>query len=364
MEDNYSTELLISKNDYICRLIKILTPQINAGIKSILTSAIEMCKGNHEDEKYLMTFQNFLAQIPSWNQSTINKEVERIINDSSCDYLEDLVTCIHLIHFKIATSINVGNKSVKKIDINIPKFDVFIHQSYCEVARNIWSNIFLFHVDVEPLEYQKNMREVEVIVKDSLINTVRNNIPIKDIINTYLEESEEYLEKYINSSEKQNNELIKEHDVPSSQLKSIDELKRNKDEVPILNIKKEEKGEILFEIQDLEIKKEPELEIKKEPEPEVMVEPLHEVNKESKPEIKIETMNLEEPNQTIKFNNNDEILDMGTNKIEIIDVPKDINTLEKRSEDRYNASIDDDEDTIRIGSELSNIDLTNEIVSL
>ena len=170
MEENYSTELLISKNDYIGRLINILTPQLIVGIKSILKSAIELCNNNSEDEKYLMTFQNFLAQIPSWNQTTIDKEKDRIIEESACDYLEDLVTCIHLIHFKIVTSVNVGNKNIKKVDINIPKFDVFIHQAYCEVARNIWSNIFLFHVDVEPLEYQKNMREVEVIIRESLIN--------------------------------------------------------------------------------------------------------------------------------------------------------------------------------------------------
>ena len=86
MEENYSTELLISKNDYIGRLINILTPQIIIGIKSILKSAIDLCNNNSEDEKYLMTFQNFLAQIPSWNQSTIDKEKERIIKDrrASC----------------------------------------------------------------------------------------------------------------------------------------------------------------------------------------------------------------------------------------------------------------------------------------
>ena len=149
--------------------------------------------------------------------------------------------------------------------------------------------------------------------------------------------------------------------VPSSEFKSINELKEEKREVSILNIKKEETPESLLEIQDL-TKKDPEIKI--EPIPEIKIESLPEIKKEPESEIKIESMDFEEPKQTITFNNNDEILDMGTNKIEIIDVPKDVTTLEKKSEERYNAAIDDDEDTISIGSDLPSIDLTSEIVSL
>ena len=307
MEENYSTELLISKNDYIGRLINILTPQIIVGVKSILKSAIELCNNNSEDEKYLMTFQNFLAQIPSWNQTTIDKEKNRIIEESSCDYLEDLVTCIHLIHFKISTSVNVGNKNIKKIDINIPKFDVFIHQAYCEVARNVWSNIFLFHVDVEPLEYQKNMREVEMIIRESLINTVRNNIPIKDVINTYLEESEEYLENYVSKKE------------------------------------------------------ESQPQIKTEELPQIQVEAPPQIKTEEPPQIQVEE--LDEVKQTISFNNKDEVMDLGTNKIEILDAPKDVATLEKKSEERSLAELEDDDENLKIGADI-NISLTNDIVEL
>ena len=323
MEENYSTELLISKNDYIGRLINILTPQIIVGVKSILKSAIELCNNNSEDEKYLMTFQNFLAQIPSWNQTTIDKEKNRIIEESSCDYLEDLVTCIHLIHFKISTSVNVGNKNIKKIDINIPKFDVFIHQAYCEVARNVWSNIFLFHVDVEPLEYQKNMREVEMIIRESLINTVRNNIPIKDVINTYLEESEEYLENYVSKKE-ESQPQIKTEELP--QIKT-EELPR----------------------------------IKTEELPQIQVEAPPQIKTEEPPQIQVEE--LDEVKQTISFNNKDEVMDLGTNKIEILDAPKDVATLEKKSEERSLAELEDDDENLKIGADI-NISLTNDIVEL
>ena len=356
MEENYSTELLISKNDYIGRLINILTPQLIVGIKSILKSAIELCNNNSEDEKYLMTFQNFLAQIPSWNQTTIDKEKDRIIEGSACDYLEDLVTCIHLIHFKIVTSVNVGNKNIRKVDINIPKFDVFIHQAYCEVARNIWSNIFLFHVDVEPLEYQKNMREVEVIIRESLINTVRNNIPIKDVINTYLEESEEYLENYVNNTDKEEKPEDTTPKIAVEELKSVETTPEIKvEELKSVETTPEMKVEELKSVETT-----PEMEVEElKPvitTPEIKVEELKPM-----PEIKVEELSV--PNQTITFNNKDEVMDLGTNQIQILDAPKDVTTLEKKSEERALAEMADDEDNLKIGGDL-NISLTNDIVEL
>jgi hypothetical protein len=355
MEENYSTELLISKNDYIGRLINILTPQIIVGVKSILKSAIELCNNNSEDEKYLMTFQNFLAQIPSWNQTTIDKEKNRIIEESSCDYLEDLVTCIHLIHFKISTSVNVGNKNIKKIDINIPKFDVFIHQAYCEVARNVWSNIFLFHVDVEPLEYQKNMREVEMIIRESLINTVRNNIPIKDVINTYLEESEEYLENYVSKKE-ESQPQIKTEELPQIKTEELPQIKT--EELP--QIKTEELPQIQVEAPpQIQVEAPPQIQV--EAPPQIQVEAPPQIKTEEPPQIQVEE--LDEVKQTISFNNKDEVMDLGTNKIEILDAPKDVATLEKKSEERSLAELEDDDENLKIGADI-NISLTNDIVEL
>ena len=38
---------------------------------------------------------------------------ERIIERSGCNYLEDLITCVHIIQLKVLTSIRVGNKQKK-----------------------------------------------------------------------------------------------------------------------------------------------------------------------------------------------------------------------------------------------------------
>ena len=115
--DDYNINVLSeAKNEYSSRLVTILTPIIIEGIKSIYNEADQLCIDNEEDQKYLMTFQNFLTRVPKWNSNIIDEETERILKVSGCTYLEDLLTCVHITQLKILTSIRVSNVQ-KKIDI-------------------------------------------------------------------------------------------------------------------------------------------------------------------------------------------------------------------------------------------------------
>ena len=61
--DDYNVNVLSeAKNEYSSRLVTILTPLIIEGIKSIFEEAMKLCLDNDEEEKYLMTFQNFLPE--------------------------------------------------------------------------------------------------------------------------------------------------------------------------------------------------------------------------------------------------------------------------------------------------------------
>ena len=188
MDDFNVSSLHESKNEWASRLVTILTPLITEGYKSILEESIKLCKDNNEMEKYLMTFQNLVSRIPKWNQTIIDTECQRITEKSGCVYLEDLLTCVHIIQLKILTSMRVGQKQ-KKIDISVPKFNDFIHKSYINVARKLYKNIYLFELYVPPLQAQKNNREIEVIIQECIINTIRENIPIDMVIKAYMDES-------------------------------------------------------------------------------------------------------------------------------------------------------------------------------
>jgi hypothetical protein len=202
MDDFNISTLHESRNEWSARLISILTPLVIDGYKSILDEAIKLCKENNEMDKYLMTFQNFITRVPKWNQTIIENERKRICEKSGCAYLEDLITCVHIIQLKILTVMRVGQKQ-KKIDINIPKLDDFIHKVYVHVARKIYKNVYLFEVNVAPLQIQKHNRELEVIVQECILNSLRESVPVEAILKAYMDETteedvvEEVKEEYI-----------------------------------------------------------------------------------------------------------------------------------------------------------------------
>ena len=191
MEDYNSNLLNDSKNEWSIRLMNILSGHIIDGFRAIFNESLNMCEENEEPEKYLMTFQNFLSRIPKWNQTMIEKEVERISTNSKCNYLQDLITCVHIIQLKILSCVRTSNHS-KKIEIDIPVFSTFLHNVYINIARKLYSNIYLFQIDNTPLEQQKNNREFEIIVQTCIMNTIRDNIPIDQLLKQYIDETQEF----------------------------------------------------------------------------------------------------------------------------------------------------------------------------
>ena len=196
MDDFVISNLHESRNEWCGRLVSLLTPLIIEGIKSIFNESWKMCSDSGEMSKYLMTFQNLLARVPKWNSVILEEEKNRIIERSGCNFLEDLITCVHIIQLKVLTCIRVGNKQ-KKIDISIPKLDHFLHRVYIHVARKVYSNIYLFERNISDLQVQKHHRELEIMVQECILTAVRESIPTESIIRAYLDENQEEEEEEI-----------------------------------------------------------------------------------------------------------------------------------------------------------------------
>lgn len=219
MDDFVISNLNESRNEWCSRLVSIFTPLVNEGIRSIFKESWDVCVENDEANKYLMTFQNFLSRIPKWNNDIIANERDRIIDRSKCNYLEDLITCVHIIQLKILTCIRVGNKQ-KQIDISIPKIDDFVHKVYIHTARKLYSNVYLFEKNISPLQQQKNNREMEVIIQECILIAIRDSIPTEEIIRAYMDESVEQEEEVI-----------------------IENIEENEEEKPVVEEEKEENKE-------------------------------------------------------------------------------------------------------------------------
>jgi hypothetical protein len=226
MDDFNLSTIIESKNEWCARLTNTLTPCIIEGLRSIFTEAYDVCLENSEETKYLMTFQNFLNNIPKWSAEIVENEKQRIITSSACNYLEDLITCVHITQLKSLTSTRVGLKQ-KKINIDIPDLHKFIHKTYINVARKIYVNIYLFEKNIKPLQVQKNNRELELLIKECILNTIRESIPIEHILQMYLDET---LETDVEVEEKKEVITDKEALEKNKKAKEKKELERIKQE--------------------------------------------------------------------------------------------------------------------------------------
>lgn len=361
--DDYNVNVLSeAKNEYSCRLVNILTPLILDGIKSIFTDSEKLCIENNEENKYLMTFQNFLSRVPKWNDSIVNEESERIKKTSGCDYLEDLLTCVHITHVKILTSVRVSQQQ-KKIDIEVPKLSNFIHKIYIELARKIYKNVYLFEKNVLPLQYQKNMRECELLCQESVLKVIRSGIPVEKIIRSYIDETtdeeivHEVTEKEVEKEVEDDNPPQSQQDNEEPEQIVADKISLTKEE----NVEKLDNNALENTSSDM---KENIVNDVKEELKEVIEKVISNTVEENSPEnntpeskspntvINVDTTPLENTNTNnrLSFNNTDSVLDMGTNKESNVDAPKTIERLEEIS--RINeakrkaeeAEYDDDED--------------------
>lgn len=315
MDDFVLANLNESRNEWCSRLVSIMTPVITSGVRSIFNESWNMCVENDEANKYLMTFQNLLSRVPKWNNNIVEEERIRIIERSGCNYLEDLITCVHIIQLKVLTCIRVGNKQ-KKIDISVPKLDTFIHKIYINVARKVYANIYLFEKNISPLQYQKNNRELENIIQECILISIRESIPTEAIIRAYMDENVEHEE-----------------------------------EVTIENIEEDI-------VSDKEDKRSPtEMNIPGEVKPPVVVETEPEVKVDTSGEVTIvptiQNIDTEDVVTKLSFNDIDKVLDEEDN-VKSIEAPKTIERLEElstsRTLERKLDELDDDDENFKITS--------------
>ncbi len=309
MDDYSITSLQESRNEWCARLINILTPLVIEGFRSIFDESWKLCEENDELEKYLMTFQNFLARVPKWNPNIVTEETNRIVEKSNCGYLTDLISCVHIIQLKSLTCMRVGNQQ-KKIDINVPSLENFIHKVYINTARKMYTNIYLFEKNITPLQIQKHNRELELIVREQILNSIRDNIPVEDILKVYLDETVEDDVQVEETEEIISTEPVEEKEV---EIEKVDNDTVNSsnviDETP-LEIAPLEKGDEF------------------------------------------------EKKESIKFDDVDRAVDLD-NKIEEIIAPKTEERLEQISNERNEArkldemEDDDDDDKITIGEKIN-----------
>ena len=185
--DNSASVYSEAKGEYTKQLHLFLVPAFHRFFMKLL-------KQSENDEpnakRVLVRFQEYLSQIPEWNIDKVQRETNTIVQESNCDYLEELITAVFIAHTKILSAIRLGSKN-KKVQIVIPKIEHFLHRSLCECSRFLWSSAYLFHTEYSAIEKQKNHRQIEQLLYDGISQAIRGLLPVKNILKDYLHENDE-----------------------------------------------------------------------------------------------------------------------------------------------------------------------------
>lgn len=177
-----------AKLEYTKQLVDILYMNMYDGIRSIYNDAkVVYIK---KRAPIITIFRSLLEQVPKWNSEIIKNESERIEKSSKCDWLDELLTAVFISHTRILMSIG-SNHNFNKINVTIPKTTTFIHKSYINIAREVWKNPYLFDEQVPGHEYQRNMKQLEDMIKLTIEDTIRRQLPIKEILREHLENANE-----------------------------------------------------------------------------------------------------------------------------------------------------------------------------
>ena len=305
-----------AKSEYTTQLCQYLVPSIQQYFLDLLEDAKQK---EAEAKHVLVMFQTLLEGISEWNADKVQRETTLIATKSRCDYLDELMTAVFIAHTKVLSAIRLTTKQ-KKLQITIPKLEHFLHRTLTECARLLWSNTYLFSTSAPTIERQKNLRLIENMLHEGVLQGIRGMLPVKSILREYLKEDAE---------DDAEDDAEGEGEVEENEAKEEAAKEAKKEEAKKEEAKKEEakeeakKQEVKEEAKKQEVKEEAKKEAKKEEAKEAKKEV--EEAKEVKPPVEfvftgndtLSTATKENKSENVFINNTMEDEDT----IQIIDEP-------------------------------------------
>ena len=226
-----------AKTEYTRQLTQFCVTSYLSYFLSLLEESKEVDK---DSKKLLLNFQNALKSIPEWNHEKVQKETSKITKEINCDYFDDLLSAVFVAHTKVLSAIRLTTKQ-KKLQITIPKVEHFLHHTLIECARILWSNVYMFSPTGSPIDRQKNLREIERLIQDGILQSIRSMLPVKNILKEYLKDDDDDVDD--EKEEKEEKEEVKEEVKEEKKEKEVT-TKKVKEEVvtkkevttPVINI--------------------------------------------------------------------------------------------------------------------------------
>lgn len=176
-------------------LTRNLVPHVSDGLWSIYDNALKACQRNGQPEKTLQTFQNLLTRVPQWTPETLDKEVDRILKASKCDYMEDLLLGVFVSYIRAFASLQQSETTHVNIEFERPSVSKFLHTYYIACARKCWSQAYLFKTnDLAPVSAEqqaRNRRDIDAFLEATVNEVIDSFIPWREISRAYFHAKEE-----------------------------------------------------------------------------------------------------------------------------------------------------------------------------
>jgi hypothetical protein len=142
----------------------------------------------NDNDNILVHFQEKLEKVVDLNEEKRNEVARKILANSKCDYIEELLQATFILHTKIL-QIDEKLESEGKLELKVPAMNDFLFESLVNACRKVWKFAFLFIDSQNNVDYQKNSIELEEKIEESIRETIENMLPVKQIL-------EENLKKY------------------------------------------------------------------------------------------------------------------------------------------------------------------------
>ena len=201
MDGNNLNILVEAKKEYTAQLCSIIIPLMIETFSELYTESIKLSK----NKKVLIQYQILLKEVPNWNNHMLKQHNVKLC--SACSWFSDLLAAVFVSNVKILSSVRLNSEN-KKISLKLPSNEVFIHGCYIACARELYKNPFIYHENNSENDIENNLfPRFKICIEE----TVKNMIPVQQILHTYISQGEKMEEKNIDF---QSEEQITEPDDP------------------------------------------------------------------------------------------------------------------------------------------------------
>lgn len=179
--DNSLHVLVEARKEYMSQLCNIMAPSMIEVFQALFEEAVKESK----NRKPLQQFQKYLKEVQAWNENLARKHADTIT--SRCSWFNDLLAAVFVAQTKILSAVRLKSEN-KRIQLRVPSAETFIQACYVACAKSLYIDPYIFTEEIS--EYDRDCR-LTARFSEQIEATVRELIPIQEILKTYMSSASE-----------------------------------------------------------------------------------------------------------------------------------------------------------------------------